>query len=91
VIFEWDEAKRTGNLAKHGVDFEDVRAFDLVAAIRSLDVRRDYGETRWRATGSIGGRLHVLVFTWRGESISVISLRNANHLKVAAYETETHS
>jgi uncharacterized protein len=22
--FEWDEAKRAANLAKHGVDFEDV-------------------------------------------------------------------
>jgi hypothetical protein len=26
--FEWDEAKRAGNLAKHGLDFADVPKLD---------------------------------------------------------------
>jgi hypothetical protein len=47
VRFEWDEAKRAANLAKHGIDFVD--ALEMFAApmfVRS-DERKDYGEPRW--------------------------------------------
>ena len=88
MIFEWDEAKRAANLAKHGVDFEAVRAFDWETATQSLDRRRNYGEARWRAYGLIGVRLYVLVFTLRGEQVRIISLRKANVLEVAEYEAQ---
>ncbi len=89
MIFEWDEPKRAANLAKHGVDFETVWRFDMSSAVRSLDRRMDFGEARWRATGFIRARLHVLVFTWRDENIRVISLRKANAKERKAYETES--
>ena len=44
--FEWNEAKRAANLAKHGIDFVD--ALEMFAApmfVRS-DERKDYGERR---------------------------------------------
>jgi uncharacterized DUF497 family protein len=88
MIFEWDEAKRIGNLAKHGVDFEAVRDFDWTTSTQSADRRWDYGEVRWQARGLIGARLHVLVFTWRGDRVRVISLRRANILEVKDYETK---
>lgn len=90
MIFEWDDAKRTANLAKHGVDFAVVREFDWETANHRRDVRRDYGEVRWRSSGFIGQRLHLLVYTWRGDRVRVISLRKANILEVRDHETENH-
>ena len=87
--FEWDEAKRIANLAKHGVDFEAAREFDWDTSTQSLDRRKDYGEPRWWAHGLIGGRLHLIVFTRRADQIRVISLRKANPKERMSYEAET--
>jgi hypothetical protein len=37
--YEWDEAKRAANLAKHGVDFGDIARFDWSAASAGADLR----------------------------------------------------
>lgn len=37
------------------------------------------------ALGFIGDRLHVLVFTMRGQTLRVISLRRANERECARY------
>lgn len=50
------------------------------------DDREDYGELRMKALGFIGVRLHVLIFTERGDKIRVISLRKATKREVEAYE-----
>lgn len=76
--FIWDEYKRIANLRKHGVDFEIVKRFEFDTAVVAIDDREDYGEIRYRTFGMIDGRLHVLVFTARGERTRVISLRRAN-------------
>jgi hypothetical protein len=78
VIFEWDEAKRRANLARHGVDFAAMERFDWSGAVIRQDRRRDYGEVRLRAMGLIDGRLHEAVFTPRGHKVRIISLRKAN-------------
>jgi uncharacterized protein len=76
--FTWDERKRAANRAKRGVDFAIVERFEFDTALVLVDDRKDYGEARYRAFGILDGRLHVLVFTARGERIRVISLRRAN-------------
>jgi uncharacterized protein len=86
VEYEWDEAKRRSNLAKHGVDFMAAIQFDWPTAARFPDERRDYGERRWLALGMIDGRLHVLVYSCRGSRIRIISLRKANNKEIARYE-----
>lgn len=86
--FEWDEAKRRTNQAKHAEDFVSVANFDWDTVIEVEDVRRHYGERRWRALGMIGDRLHVLIYTRRGERLHVISLRRANDKEVNEYESE---
>jgi uncharacterized DUF497 family protein/uncharacterized protein (DUF4415 family) len=75
--FEWDEAKRSDNQQKHGVDFAVVARFEFDTAIIRVDDRKNYDETRYLAFGKVDGRLHVLVFTARGAVIRVISLRRA--------------
>ena len=74
--YEWDEAKRRGNIAKHGIDFESVRRFDWATASFERSVRS--GEERVFALGYIGSRLHAVAYIDRGEVTRIISLRKAN-------------
>ena len=74
----WDPAKEALNREKHGLGFEAVRRFEWRGVLEIEDTRFDYGERRWRAIGKIDGRLHVLVYAVRDDTIRVISLRKAN-------------
>jgi uncharacterized DUF497 family protein len=75
--FEWDEAKRQRNLAKHGIDFvRSIAIFDGHVHDRP-DLRRDYGEERRLATGATGGTILVVVYTPRGGKRRLISARRA--------------
>jgi len=89
MIYEWDEAKRASNIAKHGIDFEEVRSFDWDTALIREDMRRDYGERRWMAIGTMGFALvvAVVVYTERGEATRIISARLASNRERAFYET----
>ena len=89
MLYEWDATKRAINLAKHGLDFSLAQAFVWHSALIIPDARRDYGEARFFAIGDLGGRLHVLIFTPRGEAVRVIGLRKANAREVKIYETQT--
>ena len=85
--YEWDEAKRKLNIAKHGVDFTVLRDFDWRTALIRVDDREDYGELREIAFGFIGVRLHALVFTLRGEDlVRAIMLRRTTAKEVREYE-----
>ena len=71
AIYEWDEAKRKSNIARHGMDFTVMEAFVWDTAIVNPDDRNS--EPRWVAYGFIGVRLYVVVFTERGDNIRIIS------------------
>jgi uncharacterized DUF497 family protein len=83
--YEWDDAKRTANLVKHGIDFLEVEDLDLLAAVIVEDRRRDYGEDRFRAYLRVEGSGRALTFTWRGGKIRVISLRRAREREMRRY------
>ncbi len=87
--YGWDPAKRAANIAKHGVDFAAIEAFDWSTAIVRADVRFDYGEVRLEATGLIGARVYVLVFTIRRDTTWIISFRKGNTRETTRYEAET--
>jgi hypothetical protein len=59
--------------------------FDFDTAKTFSDTRRNYGEDRIIALGFIADGLHVLVFTMRGRTLRVISLRKANRKERKAY------
>lgn len=84
-LYAWDERKRVSNLRKHGVEFAIVQNFDFETALVLRDNRKNYGEERYRAYGTINGRLHALVFTRREGRIRVISLRKSNTREIANY------
>jgi uncharacterized protein len=77
-VFEWDEEKSRWNLENRGFDFlYAARIFDGVVMERE-DRRRDYGEARIVAVGSVGPDVLTVVYTRRGETRRVISARAAN-------------
>jgi uncharacterized protein len=83
--FEWDEDKRERNLRDRGIDFIDVLPLFGGEVLESVDDRRDYGETRIRCLGEIGGRLYVVIYTIRGQNRRIISARKANVKEQRAY------
>jgi uncharacterized protein len=62
--------------------------FDWTTALIAEDTRNDYPERRYQALGGIGDVLHMLVFTPRGATVHVISLRRANQRERKRYATQ---
>lgn len=84
--FEWHEAKRTGNIRKHGVDFIDVfAAFEDKDRIIMEDNRHEYGEVRYNMLAKIHGRIFNVTYTDRGGVIWLISARKANKREQKRY------
>lgn len=75
---EFDPVKDERNIRERGLSFERAAEFDFETAFYAADSRRDYGETRVRALGYLGDRLHALVYVGIPQGIRVISLRKAN-------------
>ena len=77
--FEWDEAKRQSNLAKHGLDFTDAVNFDWDFAYTVEDIGF-FDEVRFISIAPFDDRLAVMIYTYRGDRIRIISLRRPeNH------------
>jgi uncharacterized DUF497 family protein len=85
-LYDWNPAKQAVNQAKHGISFASAEGFDWPTALVAEDLRKNYGERRFVALGKIRQRVHVLVFTPRGEKVWLISLRKANAREVRRYE-----
>lgn len=87
-MFEWDESKAKSNKAKHGISFADTFAvFDDPNAVTVEDFQKD--EQRYATIGMDAfGRILVVVYTWRGENVRIISARKAERHEVKQYEGE---
>ncbi|WP_345815307.1 BrnT family toxin [Paraburkholderia sp. PREW-6R] len=81
----YDPSKNEANIAKHGVSLEMAAAINWSEVLFYVDTRHDYSEVREVGFAPIGTRLHCVVFTQRGETMHVISLRKANHREVRNY------
>jgi uncharacterized DUF497 family protein len=91
VGFEWDEASKAGiNFRKHGVRMpEAIPVFDDPYAITITDDESGPNEQRFVTLGmGATGRLLVVVYTWRGENIRIISARRADAHEREQYEAE---
>lgn len=76
------------NEVERGLPFSLADDSDWSSALVVEDLRRTYEERRYQALGMIGERLHMLVFTPRGEALHVISLRRANQRERTRYVTQ---
>lgn len=81
---EFDPAKNEANIVKHGVALADFAGFDATP-VEVEDDRFEYGETRIRAFGLIGGVAHCLVYTPTSTGIRLISLRRAHAKEMRRY------
>lgn len=86
---EWDPAKARTNLSKHGVRFAD--AVGALEDSNARTVREERTEEeRWVTLGlDSQARLLVVVYTWRGEKIRMISARRATPNERLQYEAES--
>lgn len=85
--YQWNQNKAKTNLKKHRVDFADaVTVFNDDAAI-TLEDDDNPDEQRYVTIGLDAlGRILVVIYTWRGESIRLISARKATHQERKQYE-----
>lgn len=85
VTFDLDKRART--LVERGLDMADAAKVFEGAQITTRDDRRDYGEERHLTIGYLEGRMVALVWTQRGESLRVISMRKTNVREQDAYQS----
>jgi hypothetical protein len=89
AAFEWDPRKAARNARKHGIYFAD--AVPVLEDDRAITLPDDaYGEERWVTVGmDAAGRTLVVVYTWRGSSIRIISARPATQAESRQYLENT--
>ena len=83
---EWDPIKADANYQKHGVRFSEAATvlFDELA-VTVEDTR--FGEQRFVTIGrSAEGGTLVVVYTWRGDRVRLISAREATPKERRVYE-----
>lgn len=78
MTITFDPAKRELALRHRGLDF--ARAAEIFAGPTATiaDERFDYGETRFITAGLLDGRVVVTVWTQRGETRHIISMRHCH-------------
>ncbi len=83
--YEWDLVKAEANAARHDVRFSDaVSVFSDEQALTIDDPRPE--EERFVTIGMDAlARLLVVVYTWRGETIRLISARKATRTERTHY------
>jgi uncharacterized DUF497 family protein len=88
VSFEWHPGKAETNFRKHGVRFaESIAVFADDYAITITDDESDPGEQRFVSVGmGAGGRVLVVVYSYRGMAIRIISARAAEPHEQSQYE-----
>lgn len=86
--YQWDKNKERINRQKHGIAFADASA--VFADDYAFTVEDDHpNEKRFAIIGADAfGRVLVVVFTWRGESIRIISARKATANECGIYEEQ---
>ncbi len=86
--YEWDEAKATGNLEKHGVSFEEASSvFADPLYIDFYDPEHSAEEHRYLIIGtSESGRVLIVSYTERDNVVRLISARELTSAERKAYE-----
>jgi hypothetical protein len=86
--YQWDPDKAETNRRKHGIEFADaVVVLEDESAITIED--DDVDEDRYITIGlDAFGRVLIVVYTWRGEDIRIISARAATRHERRQYEDE---
>jgi uncharacterized DUF497 family protein len=87
-MFEWDRDKAEKNKRKHGVFFADTFAVFEDPQALTLDQMVDDEERHVTIGMDAFSRVLVVVYTWRGEKLRIISARKATRHEVRQYESK---
>lgn len=82
---DYPHTKRDITLAERGLDMARATEIFDGTTLTVVDDRKDYGEIRQITIGFLDGRMVVMVWTQRGETRRIISLRKANEREQTAY------
>jgi uncharacterized DUF497 family protein len=87
--FEWDRAKATANLSKHGVSFEEATSvFGDPLATTVADPAHSVGEVRFLTTGLSNQRRIIIVWhADRADRVRIIGARPATPRERRTYES----
>ena len=84
--FEFDNSKSDINKEKHGIDF--IEAQSLWDDPDRLEIpAKNVDEPRFLMIGKIADKYWSAIFTYRGESIRIISVRRSRREEVELYES----
>ena len=84
--YQWDPSKANSNFKKHGVHFAD--AVSVFSDDRAITIEDDCpAEERFVTSGMDAfGRVLIVIFAYRNDSIRIISARKASALEQRQYE-----
>jgi uncharacterized protein len=86
VRITFNPEKRQAALDNRGLNFADASIVFAGPTMTAQDMRRDYGEVRFRTIGFLADRMVMVVWTPRGEARHVISMRKCNDREKAIYQ-----
>jgi uncharacterized DUF497 family protein len=85
----FDPKKNAVNLRKHGVPLSDGDGVLNDPLALTVEDRFSEGEQRFVSIGmNVFGQLRVVVYTYRGEGVRIISVRRPEPKEVRAYEED---
>ena len=85
--FEWDVTKSTANKAKHGIDFNTAKNIWLDE--NRVEIQAPYPvEDRTILIDQYQDKLWTAIYTMRGDTIRIISVRRAREKEARLYEEE---
>ena len=88
--FEWDKDKSRDNKAKHGIDFNTAK--EMWSDSNRVEIQIPYPlEDRNIMIGKIGNKLWAAIFTYRNNTIRIISVRRARKKETRLYGKEENS
>ena len=88
--FEWNDKKSRSNMIKHGIDFNTAKA--LWDDPNRIEIHTAYPvENRNILIGKIGEKLWASIFTMRGNTIRIISVRRARKKETKLYDEKENS
>ena len=87
MSFEWDGEKAETNRRKHGVDFADAASVLEDPSALTLEDEREVEERLVTMGMDSLGRVLVVVYTWRGDRVRMVSSRRATRSERKQYES----
>jgi uncharacterized DUF497 family protein len=88
MLFEWDPKKSIANRKKHGIDFETAKR--LWADDNRAEVHAPHPvEDRWILIGKKDNKIWTAIFTLRGNTIRIISVRRSREKEENLYDEKS--